>query len=193
MKKVHMVFVVLIIIATGLGAISVWIFLQEPPKYFEDFENGLGAWVVDAEVPEDPNNPGQSIEWHITRVSNVSRSNSFSLELFIDGRQDDGTVWIETKIELKKPSQIKVAFWLYSEQQSSNTRAAVCVYVGTKNPETEMDFYVLGAADEIAGWKNYEYSTVIDASGEAWVAVGISVRWEAYLTYYLDDLKIEVS
>jgi hypothetical protein len=67
--------------------------------------------------------------------------------------------------------------------------------IGAENPEAEDDFYVLGAANEVAGWKKYEYSTVLDSSqsGEVWVAVGISVRWEAYLTYYIDDVEIIIS
>jgi hypothetical protein len=81
-------------------------------------------------------------------VENFSRSGRFSLEFFIDGWQDDGTIWIETKIETKRRSQVKVSFWLYSEEQSFNTLAAICTYIGAENPEAEDDFYVLGAANE---------------------------------------------
>lgn len=170
------------------------IFYSRFQTYSESFENGFGEWSADADVPEDPNNPGQPVEWHINRVTNVSHSGQYSLELFIDGRQDNGTIWIERKIGLKKRSQVKVSFWLYNEQESFNTRAVVCAYVGAENPEVEENFYVLGSADEVAGWKNYAYTAIIDAdsSGEFWVAVGISVRWETYLTYYIDDVEIEV-
>lgn len=193
MKKVYL-------LAASMAAliivvISVWLLLPHPQKYSESFENGMGAWVADADVPEDPNNPGQPVEWRIRHMENFSHSGQFSLELFIDGRQDDGTIWIETKIEPRKRSQVKVSFWLYSEEQSFNTLAAICTYVGAKNPEAEDDFYVLGAANEVAGWKKYEYSAVLDPSqsGEGWIAVGISVRWEAYLTYYIDDVEVEIS
>lgn len=194
MKKVYAVFTSLLALII-IGAISVWILLTNSLKYSESFENDFGSWIADADVPEDPNNPGHPVEWHITRVSNISRSSLHSLKLFIDGRQDDGTIWIETRIELKKHSRVKVSFWLYSEQQSFNTLATVCAFIGTKNPEAETDFYVIGAANEIAGWKKYEYSAILNANlnKELWVAVGISVRWETYLTYYLDDVEIEVS
>jgi hypothetical protein len=34
--------------------ISVWLLLPSPQKYSESFENGMGAWIADADVPEDP-------------------------------------------------------------------------------------------------------------------------------------------
>ena len=52
----------------------------------------------------------------------------------------------------------------------------------------------MGVANEVAGWKNYAYTADLntDSNGEAWVAVGISVRWETYMTYYIDDVKMEI-
>lgn len=195
MKKAYVVFAALATVAIILSVVGALIFYSRFHKYSESFENGFGEWSPDADVPEDPNNPGQPVEWHINRVANVSRHGQYSLELFIDGRQDDGTIWIEKRIELKKRSQVKVSFWLYNEQESFNTRAVVCAYVGAENPEVEGDFHVLGSADEVAGWKKHTYTATIDvgAGGELWVAVGISVRWETYLTYYIDDVEIEIS
>ena len=61
----------------------------------EDFENGFGEWTIDADVPLDPNNPGHFVGWSITRSSDIASSGLYSLKFFIDGRQDDGTIWIE--------------------------------------------------------------------------------------------------
>lgn len=189
-----MILAVLVVIAIVLGVIGAWVLSSRSSEYFESFENGFGRWVVDADVPEDPNNPGQPVDWHISRTSSIAHSGQNSLEFFIDGQQDDGTIWIETKIEAVKRSHVRVSFWLYSQQESFNTLAAVCAYIGFKNPEAEADFYVIGAANEVAGWKRYEYSIVLDSSssGELWVAVGISVRWETYLTYYVDSVEVNV-
>ncbi|MGB9683645.1 MAG: hypothetical protein ACPL1Z_01785 [Candidatus Bathyarchaeales archaeon] len=194
MKKAYVVFVALATVAIILSVVGALIFYSRFQTYLENFENGFGEWSADADVPEDPNNPGHLVEWHINRVANVSHFGQYSLELFIDGRQDDGTIWIERRIELKKRSQVKVSFWLYNEQESFNTRAVVCAYIGAEDPEVEGDFTVLGSADEVAGWKNYAHTAIIgaDSSGEFWVAVGISVRWETYLTYYVDYVEIEV-
>lgn len=88
--------------------------------------------IADADVPEDPNNPGQLVEWHISCASNISYSGQKSLEFFIDGRQDDGTIWIETQIKAGRISRVKVSFWLYSEQESFNELAAVCDILALK-------------------------------------------------------------
>lgn len=197
MEKTYIALAVLI--AIGL-IVSVWSALSiysNPQNIRESFENGFGEWNASADVPSDPNNTGQSVEWRINRVANVSHSGKYALEFFIDGRQDDGTIWIEKKISVKKQSQIqiRVSFWFYSEQESFNTIAVVCAYVGVENPTFEDDFTVLGAANEVAGWKKYAHVVDLDAgsSGEFWVAIGTSVRWETQMTYYIDDVEIEIS
>ena len=161
----------------------------------EDFENDLGEWTPNAQVPPDPSNPGQLVEWNITRATDKANSGKYSVKLFIDGWADDGTIWIQRKIGMKNNSQIqvKVSFQFYSEEESSNTMAVVCAYGGVRKPAVEEDFVVLGPANEIAGWKNYTYTTMLKTgfSEEIWVAVGISVRWESYMTYYIDDVEVE--
>jgi len=160
-------------------------------------EGDLGGWSINGYVPQDPNNPGHVVQWQIRRVSNISRSGVNAVELFIDGKQDDGTIWLERKISVKKDVQtrVSVSFWFYSEQKSFNTIAAVVAYAETDKPEIEDDFAVVGVANEVAGWKNYACTTNLKAgsNGEVWVAVGISVRWETYMTYYVDDVKIEIA
>jgi len=90
--------------------------------------------------------------------------------------------------------KVTVSFWLYSEEESFNTIAAVVGYSGTHNPETEEDLEVLGAANQVAGWKLYSFETTVNTGlgGEVWVALGISVRWETLMTYYVDDIEIVI-
>ncbi len=151
---------------------------------------------MNGDTPQDPNNPGHAVQWHIRHVSNISRSGVHSVELSIDGKQDDGTIWLERKISAKEKAQIRVSvsFWLYSEQKSFNTIAAVAAYAGTAKPNREDNFTIVGFANEAAGWKNYAYTAdfTTDSNGEGWVAVGITVRWETYMTYYIDDVRIEI-
>jgi len=192
-QKIYGVLAMIIVI----GIFSAWYLNSARPQIIkEEFENGFGEWVADAEVPPDPNNPGHFVEWNITHVTNVAHSGRYSLELFIDGGQDDGTIWIERKIGVKRNSQIqvKVSFDFYSESESFNTIAGVCAYAGIRNPEAEEDFTVLGPANEVAGWKNYIYTTALNtgSSEEVWIAVGITVRWETPMTYYIDDVEIEI-
>jgi hypothetical protein len=130
-------------------------------------------------------------------VTPLSSSGQYSLELYIDGRQDDGTIWIEKQIPAKNNTQIhlSVSFEFYSEQKSFNLIAGVCAYAGISNPTLEEDFVVLGPANEVAGWKHYTHEKRLDtdSSGEVWVALGITVRWETEMTYNIDDVKITVN
>ncbi len=171
--------------------------LAAPQIMEEDFENGFGEWAVGADVPLDPNNPGQFVEWNITRSTEVASSGRYSLRFFIDGRQDDGTIWVERKITVPRDTRINVSisFDLYSDHESqANTRAVICAYAGTRKPRTEECFIVIGNANEVEGWKRYVYTTSIntDSSEEIWVALGISVRWETRMTYYIDNVEVKI-
>lgn len=196
MDKIYAVVAVLIVVALLIGIIGVLNASPKPQTILEGFEKGLEEWVADADVPLDPNSPGQPVEWRVNLATKVSHSGQYSLELFIDGRQDEGTIWIERKVNVKKNMQIqvKVSFRLFSEEESFNTIAVVCAYAGTKNPTSEEDFAVLGPANEVAGWKNYVYAEDLKtgSSEELWVAMGISVRWETHMTYYIDDVELEI-
>ncbi|MDH5441600.1 MAG: hypothetical protein OEZ48_08575 [Candidatus Bathyarchaeota archaeon] len=79
---------------------------------------------------------------NVTETSEVVSSGRHAAKFLIDGRQDDGTVWIERKIAVKRNSQIrvKVSFEFCSECESFNKIAGVCVYARVRNPEVEEDF-----------------------------------------------------
>lgn len=189
------------IICIGLVITLATIGFYLYPKPFiidESFENGLGEWSKDAHVPLDPNNPGCEVFWNISRMDSLARSGSYSLNFSIDGRQDDGTIWVERKVSVRSYSniQLRVSFHLYSEFKSQvNTIANVLVFVGTYDPEIEEDFQILGPANQVSGWKEYTYEANLNtgSSDEIWVAVGITVCWETYLSYNIDDIRIEVN
>jgi len=197
-RKIYSILALMIIV----GIFGAWYFYGQmvqtsrPQTIRDDFENGFGKWIADSDVPLDPNNPGYSVEWRIERVTNVSISGQYSLKFFIDGRQDDGTIWIERRISAQKNSdiQVKVSFVFYSETESFNTIAVVCAYAGVRNPEAEADFTIVGPANEVAGWKDYVYTATVQtgSSEEIWVALGISVRWETRMAYNIDDVDIEI-
>jgi len=191
--KIYLVGILLVV-----SGVAGWYFYPKPLVYSEGFEQDFGGWVKDADVPLDPNNPGNYVDWNVSRVASLAHSGQYSVELYIDGRQDDGTVWIEKKILVKNSSQIqvKVSFEFYSEQESFNVIAGVCAYAGIFKPEFEANFTVIGInANEVAGWKRYTYTTTLYTGSieELWVAVGITVRWETEMTYNVDDLKVTIS
>jgi hypothetical protein len=191
--KLGVVIGILIIISATAG----WYFHPNPLIYDEGFEEDFGGWTGNADVPPDPNNPSSLVDWNVSRVTSPVKSGQYSVELYIDGRQDDGTVWIEKALSMKRNSQIqvKVSFDFYSESESFNVIAAVVGFAGTSNPEVEEDFAVLGQANEVSGWKRYTHTATLKtgSSGEVWVAVGISVLWETEMTYNLDDVEVTIS
>src|SRR4030042_5053711 len=178
-------FVLLTAIAIFVFAmLAVWLLLPklqpEQTIFSDDFEHDFGDWTIDSHVPEDPNNPGETVTWTIERTSTNSFSGENSVLFQIDGRQDDGTIWMERKLKLQPNSAktVNMSFQLWSESESFNTIAEIVAYIGEDNPEVEDDFQVWGATNQVAGWKEYSLSNEISTgdTGEVFVAFGISVR-----------------
>lgn len=100
MNKRAILAAVAIVVTAAL--LTVWILppssQPEQKVFFDDFENDFGIWITDSNVPQDPNNPGEPVAWAIERVPNSSFSGEYSTLMRIDGRQDDGTIWIERKV-----------------------------------------------------------------------------------------------
>jgi len=194
-RRIVYIVIFVFVVAGSYGAWQVWLYLN-PLVLKEDFEGGFGEWIADADVPLDPDNLNRTVEWNVTRTTSVAYSGQYAVKMFIDGKQDDGTIWLERRIAVSKNTRVKVTmtFWLYSEEESFNTIAAVVGYARTDNPEEESNFKVLGAANQVAGWKQYKFETAVDTgdAGELWVALGISVRWETVMTYYVDSVEITV-
>lgn len=165
-------------------------------SFQEGFESGLGDWQTGADVPQDPNRPGQTVEWSILASREQASEGQGSVRLDLDGRQDDGTIWLVRSFDLQPDRDLAVslAFDLWSESESFNTLAMVAVYAGPRPPQAEEDFDLSQAANLASGWRRYTYTIPArsDMNGRVWVAVGISVVWETEVTYYLDNLHLEI-
>jgi hypothetical protein len=137
---------VLVIIA---AVTVVWYSQPKIFTYTEDFEEDFGGWIVNADVPVVPNKRDFNGEWNVSRVTYLAQSGQDSVKLYIDGIQDDGTVWIEKGYSVRKNVQIQVtvSFDFYSEIESFNVIAAVVGFAGKFNPEVEADFAVIGQAN----------------------------------------------
>ena len=189
-----------VILVVSLAILAFKFLSPELPPYqttfFDDFENNFGNWTIGSQVPEDPNNPGQHVEWLVQRFTNHSYSGKYSVLFWIDGRQDDGTNWITQKLTLESNSEksVNISFQLWSREESFNTLAAVVGYIGENKPQAEADFQVLGAANQVSGWRTYSFSNKIVTNniGEGYVALGISVRWETELIYFTDSSEITI-
>lgn len=170
---------------------------DDPVTYRDGFEDGLDDWTKGADVPDDPNNPGQKVAWAITRSTTQASEGEASAKFTLDGRQDDGTIWLRRSFAAS-PLQDYTAivdFRLWSESESFNLIARPAVYVGNAAPTMEEQFDLSQAANLEPGWRRYIYedlevSTGLD--GRVHVAVGLSVFFETEITYYIDDVRIEI-
>lgn len=153
------------------------------------FEAGLANWSVGSDLPTDPNKDGtQPVDASVSPTTEVAADGDRALALSIDGRQDDGTLWVQQAVDLTDAATLAVD--CYSEQESFNTISKVATYTGPEpdSPLTEQSFDTSEAVEDHAGWKTYEYDIAHDGPGL--VAVGISVVWETEFTRYIDNVRL---
>ncbi|UCD15028.1 MAG: S8 family serine peptidase, partial [Candidatus Omnitrophota bacterium] len=122
-----------------------------------------------------------------------------SLEMWLNGANDDGTMWVEREIEVEPDEtgeqEINVSFWIWQELSDANPWGGAVVYIGETNPEEEEDFEIVGSLNIKDGWTEYRYSKKINvaAAGKIWVAVGIKCTWESEGTFWLDKISVTTS
>lgn len=176
-------------VVLSAGCLSSWREVVD-----ESFE-GEAGWSVGRDVPSDPNT-GERIDANASVSSLMARTGLRSMMLEIDGRQDDGTIWIETAVQLpdRRTRRARLVFFVYSEAESFNVLANVVGFLGTGAPSKDSDFEVLGKANPRVGWNEFsmEMDVNLDQGGELWVAVGITVAWESQLTYFIDDASVSI-
>lgn len=154
----------------------------------ESFETGFGGWTPDTD--------GRAPAWSVLRSTEQAHTGAYSLRVFMDGRQDDGTTWVERRVAVGpgKTVRVTVTFWVWSERQSDLNGWAVVASAGVRDPETERDFTRVGFTESSAGWAPFSLTRVVtaDANGIVWVAVGTSVLWESPRHHFIDDVGVEV-
>ena len=169
---------------------------SSPPVLEDGFEAGLGAWTKDAQLPPSVEDPTVPVPWSIDLADEPVHGGAASVRLWLDGRQDDGTIWLERPLSVVPHTDwvvyVSAAFW--SESESFNTTAEVALYAGAVSPESELDFDVSGILNRVAGWKVYAHTFQVTsgADGLLHVGVGVNVVWETWITYYLDDVRVWV-
>lgn len=173
----------------------------------DGFEEGLSGWERGADVPEDPNTGGR-VAWAIERSTRLARSGDASLRYALDGRQDDGTIWVQRPVEVRSgrayEASVSAAAWSASE--SFNTLAHLVMYLGPDPPRDEGSFPAPGETssgevgtvgglrdplNQAEGWRTYSFSlTTPELSTDTlYLAVGISVVWETEVVYFVDDVE----
>lgn len=170
--------------------------LLTPPVMIvrQSFEIGWEGWQKGSDVPQDPNT-NRPVEWAIELSTKQFKEGYGSARFFLDGRQDDGTIWLAKLLTVPKgrPLIVNLSFYLWSPEQSDNRRAYVVAYAGALMPVAEAEFAHKEPADKTKGWRRYQFTMpVASTEGELWVALGISVAWETLLEYFIDEIRVEV-
>ncbi len=172
--------------------------------FADGFEAGFGQWAPRSDVPEDPNQPGERVNWTIHADDGRARNGTTALNFTLDGRQDDGTIWVVRGFPVASGRTYTVAasVWFFSESESFNTIAHVVLSVSDHEPTGEDSFPTPGTDPEApalreplnqaAGWVEYRVEgTVADSDdGVVHVAFGISAVWETEMTYHADDVVV---
>jgi hypothetical protein len=155
----------------------------------ESFEVGFGRW--------QPDSDGRAPKWSVTRSTEHAYHGVHSVRIFMDGRHDDGTTWLETGIIAQPYSTVTVtlSFQLWSDQKAFAGNWGVVAAVGSRNPETEGDFTRIGWTEQRAGWQPYGGSWKVTAGGNGmiWVAVGTTVYWEVDKRHLVDYVRVDVA
>jgi hypothetical protein len=178
----------------------------------DDFETGIDSWDKAVDIPQDPNRPGENVSWSIESSRDVAQSGDYSANYTLDGSQDDGTIWLVRPLTVEEDQAyaVNVTAEAWSGSESSNTLAHLVLYLGPQRPLAEEDFPAPGETttgdpdatrgglreelNKQEGWRSYgfEWQIPADHNGTMWAALGISVVWETEVTYFVDDLEIQL-
>jgi hypothetical protein len=154
------------------------------------FENGLTGWSVGRDLPADPNKTTGVVDANASVSGQFASDGAQSLKLFVDGRQDDGTLWVQQPVDLSGVGTLAVDY--YTTAGGANTITKAAVYAGPEPSGSlaEADFDVGEPLERADGgdWQSFEYDVAHDGPGL--VAVGITVVWETEVTRLLDDVRL---
>lgn len=154
------------------------------------FEDDWTGWSVGRDLPEDPNREGDRAVVSEVGVSTRDASDgTTSCQLFVDGSQGDGTVWIQQKAALTDYDYLAVD---YRVATSFNEIRQAAVYTGPE-PDTslsEQDFDTTRSLEghSVQGWKTFTYEVGHDGPGI--IAIGFSVVWETGAETLLDNVRL---
>lgn len=154
------------------------------------FESGWSGWTVGQHLPTDPNYEStRPVAWSAGVTTEDATDGLASCRLFIDGSQDDGTVWVQQPVDLSAYDFLAVD---YRVSDSFNEIRKAAAYAGPVPEEdlTEQDFDTSQSLEghDRPGWKTFTYEVSHDGPGL--VAVGFSIVWETGAHALLDDVRL---
>ena len=166
------------------------------------FEDDWTAWEIGRDLPADPNgDTARSVasEVAITTRNVLGRGRTgpttdgvTSLRLFIDGSQDDGTVWVQQPVDLSDYDYLAVDYRVstsFNEIMQSAVYAGPAVEGGLSEADFDRSNSLSGHDAE--GWKTFVYE--VDHDGPGIVAVGTNIVWETGAAALLDNVRLTSS
>lgn len=157
--------------------------------YHEGFEFGFGDWIYDFDTPmEYPTGRNRLSLMHPTRE--VVFKGKQALYAYLDGRGDDGTVWIERSVPVPRNTDVDVEL-SFAFGTKADLATAVMYFIDIYDPEVELDFTDVAMAN---GWKVYTFTKSLNTEdrNRLFFGAGFSARWELELSKYLDEFRITV-
>ncbi|GAA0660794.1 hypothetical protein GCM10009020_01080 [Natronoarchaeum mannanilyticum] len=162
------------------------------PVAFENpsFENGLNGWTVGTDLPEEPGDSTEKVDHGVTTVDRRASDGDASVEFYLDGSADDGTVWVAQTVDLSDVESVSVD--VYNDEESFNILTQVAFYAGEKSSSelVEVDFDRDNDVEAHSGWKTFSYD-VGDVDGAATVAVGMNIVWETDVRHVFDNVRLD--
>lgn len=156
------------------------------------FEDDWAGWMIGRHLPEDPNREGtQSVASEVGVTTEDASDGRTSCRIFIDGSQDDGTVWVQQPVDLSEYNHLAVD---YLVSGSFNEILQAAVYTGPDPDgslvEREFDRSNSLAGHAAQGWKTFIYEVTHDGPGV--VAVGLNIVWETGAASRLDNVRLTI-
>ena len=156
------------------------------------FEDDLNEWTVGTDLPEEPGDSTEKVGHGAEVVTKNASEGSASVEFFLDGSADDGTIWVAQRADLSSTDAVLVD--VYNDEKSFNILTQVAFYAGEKpsGELVEVDFNRENSIEGHSGWKTFRYD-VSDIDGEATVAVGMNIIWETGVRHVFDNVRLEAA
>ena len=156
----------------------------------ESFEDGWTGWTVGRDLPADPNyETDRPVASEAAISTRAATDGITACRLFIDGSQDDGTVWVQQPVDLTGFSHLALD---YRVSDSFNEIRQPAVYAGPQpeNGLVETDFDTSKSLEGHAapGWQTFTYD--VDHDGPGLLAVGFSIVWETGADAFLDNVRL---
>jgi len=154
------------------------------------FENDLDGWTVGSDLPEKPGDSTEKVDHGVTTVDTRASDGNSSVQFYLDGSADDGTVWVAQTVDLSDAESVLVD--VYNDEESFNILTQVAFYAGEKSSDelVEVDFDRSNDIEAHSGWKTFSYD-VDDIDGAATVAVGMNIIWETDVRHLFDNVRLE--